>query len=460
MPASVKLFFRFAACFLMYVTCVVVADAGLISPQQFYLQSTQRSAGVPRRGRDFFVWLHQLHAVSTTLTLLAFVAMSLTVTVAVRDALRTLREVNTVTLELSALRFKVKLPDSSFIESGRIKKRHLLGQGQFGAVYAGDLRVAVEAGAGARRSSSFYKRHGTGGNVALPVAIKTVKGSNVPPEDQKGVVEECVLHMSLDHANIVRCYGWAAPQNSSSGLSTFWVVLELMDGGGLDAFLRSWAGDKTKGPIPESWCVHWAWQVASALAYMHGMNVVHRDIAARNVVLQLPPDGHGLMGDGAPPIAKVTDFGLSRAAKKRRRWRAGARKRREVSYYLTVDPQTGQLRQPIPMGWTAPECLGFSTARAGHEIYRASTGNDVWAWGVLLWEITSGGQTPYSGASLGPGGVPEFVRAGGRLAVPDGAPAVLGEAMVAAWTTDPHERPTMDELCGLLSRSPSLASAS
>ena len=100
----------------------------------------------------------------------------------------------------------------------------------------------------------------------------------------------------------------------------------------------------------------------------------------------------------------------------------------------------------------------MSKARAGHDVVRASTGNDVWAWGVLLWEITSGGQRPYRDVTLGPGGVQTHVKQGGRLMVPDGAPTVLREAMGAAWTTDPTERPSMKDMHDLVCRSPLEAS--
>ncbi len=47
---------------------------------------------------------------------------------------------------------------------------------------------------------------------------------------------------------------------------------------------------------------------------------------------------------------------------------------------------------PIPIKWTAPEAL-YSN--------RYTSKCDVWSFGILLWEMFSGGDTPYHGLSNG-----------------------------------------------------------
>ena len=187
------------------------------------------------------------------------------------------------------------------------------------------------------------------------------------------------------------------------------------------------------------------------------------DIAARNVVLSLDSEDTG--GSGVP-VAKVTDFGLSRCTGRRKRDGAAV----ADTYYATVDATSGLLRTAIPFPWTAPECLELTEtkhesqsqsssaaaadSRSGRSrlllsssrnrtrvrpTVRATSANDVWAFGVLLWEIETGGAAPFKGLKES---VMKHVRQGGRLIPPASASPILERAMQRAW--EPAEsRPPM-----------------
>ena len=75
------------------------------------------------------------------------------------------------------------------------------------------------------------------------------------------------------------------------------------------------------------------------------MNIVHRDLACRNI----------LLGDGK--ALKITDFGLSREV--------------EEKYVKTTKGR-------LPLKWMAIECI---------VLREFTTASDVWAYGILLWEI-------------------------------------------------------------------------
>ena len=88
------------------------------------------------------------------------------------------------------------------------------------------------------------------------------------------------------------------------------------------------------------------------MAWLVQHGIVHRDLAARNVVL----------GEGE--ICKITDFGLACFAQETDLYRQDA---------------------AMPIKWLAPECCD-------HLEFTEAT--DVWAFGVLLWEMAAKGRSP------------------------------------------------------------------
>lgn len=77
----------------------------------------------------------------------------------------------------------------------------------------------------------------------------------------------------------------------------------------------------------------------------------------------------------------------------------------------------------LPVRWMAPESLvdGVFTSQS-----------DVWAFGVLMWEITSLGQQPYPARTNLE--VLHHVRAGGRLPKPLNCPPALHQLMLRCWS--------------------------
>jgi serine/threonine-protein kinase len=75
-----------------------------------------------------------------------------------------------------------------------------------------------------------------------------------------------------------------------------YIVMEYLEGETLERLMR------TVHPLPPGDAVHIAVRICDALDYMHGRNVVHRDLKPQNVVL---------CGDGS---IRVIDFGIAKAA--------------------------------------------------------------------------------------------------------------------------------------------------
>src|SRR5690242_9556913 len=91
------------------------------------------------------------------------------------------------------------------------------------------------------------------------------------------------------------------------------------------------------------------------MEYLSDNGFIHHDLAARNCLLD-----HNL-------VVKVSDFGLTKHIM-------------DKTYYRS------QTQTHFPIKWMAIESLE-------HNIYTVKT--DVWSYGVLVWELMTGGETPY-----------------------------------------------------------------
>ncbi|OWK43586.1 bifunctional serine/threonine-protein kinase/formylglycine-generating enzyme family protein [Fimbriiglobus ruber] len=123
------------------------------------------------------------------------------------------------------------------------------------------------------------------------VAIKlmTAEGSTSPA--RKRFVREARAAAAVRHENVVQVY--AVEEQPTPHL-----VMEYVPGGSLQQLL-----DRT-GPLDVRETLRIGAQIAQGLAAAHAIGLVHRDIKPANVLLE----------KGDRPQAKLTDFGLARAA--------------------------------------------------------------------------------------------------------------------------------------------------
>ncbi len=155
--------------------------------------------------------------------------------------------------------------------------------------------------------------------------------------------------------------------------------------------------------------VKWSIHVAKGMRYISDNQFLHGDLAARNILIA---------GDGT---AKISDFGLGK------------------SMYQTSDYHKKE-RLDLPYRWLAPECL---------KNRRFSIASDVWAYGVVLWEIFTLGDRPFAEMRSDR----ELLRClmeGERLPQPDEAPPGIFEIMSNCWKMERTERPTFENIEGLL----------
>ena len=86
---------------------------------------------------------------------------------------------------------------------------------------------------------------------------------------------------------------------------------------------------------------------------------------------------------------------------------------------------------PIPIRWSAPESIRLESF---------TKKSDVWSFGVVLWEIFTLGERPYSG--LLNEAILHFLDNNFRLNKPEECPYELYRLMKQCWRKDATERPT------------------
>ncbi|OWA53346.1 Vascular endothelial growth factor receptor 1 [Hypsibius exemplaris] len=157
-----------------------------------------------------------------------------------------------------------------------------------------------------------------------------------------------------------------------------------------------------------------SYQVVRGLEYLASHAIIHRDIAARNV----------LVTDRT--IAKLSDFGMA------------------VQWTHDTSVTEKDFDYPMPIKWMAPESILRKTF---------SQKSDVWAFGILLYEMFSLGGDPYPDFTV-QGQVMEFIAKimdGTRMARPIYFPSDLHIKMsTKCFEIDPADRPTFMDIRQIL----------
>ena len=77
--------------------------------------------------------------------------------------------------------------------------------------------------------------------------------------------------------------------------------------------------------------------------------------------------------------------------------------------------------------------------------WKWSEKTDVWAFGVVLWEIFSDGEEPYTrelGPDAGNRDILKFILEKNHLSKPENCPYRIYEVMKGCWSFEPEDRPT------------------
>ncbi|XP_065662025.1 uncharacterized protein LOC100199166 isoform X3 [Hydra vulgaris] len=279
-----------------------------------------------------------------------------------------------------------------FIERKDLKIEESLGQGQFGEVFKG-LWL-------------FTDKNKIKLNV--PVAIKKLLQKDTTSNISKDIQDfrrEAKTMAALskreisDSQYIVKLHGVCAEGSDTD----FSIVTEYLSMGSLDQFIPL-----RKKELNSGYLLVYCKQIAHGVDYLHTQNILHRDLACRNV----------LVAD--KELVKLSDFGLSRFLF-------------DKGYY------DNEKFQKLPVQWLALESMEKC-------LYTQKT--DIWSYGVVLWEMFTLFQTEIKDLPVIPYkeipfiDLPAYLRSGARLSKPDCFPVELWSLSVKCWNLLEDERPS------------------
>ena len=155
-----------------------------------------------------------------------------------------------------------------------------LGSGAFGVVFKGSYE---------NRPCAVKVLHQVAMQIQMNIPAGPGNARTIEAFDR-----ECGFLKSFQHPNIVQHLSTDKHPTSGSTI----LVTELMD-----CNLRSYLSGLGEEFLNNLWQLSLTKDVASGLAYIHGRQIIHRDLCGDNILLTLSQP---------LPVAKISDFGMSR----------------------------------------------------------------------------------------------------------------------------------------------------
>lgn len=267
-----------------------------------------------------------------------------------------------------------------------------------GDTVLGCFRLEREIGAGSFATAYLADQLGTDRRAVVKIPHATLLQGPHGAELRRRFDTEAKAATRAKHPNLVTVYVVGETQYGIPAMAMEHVAGESLN----DRLVCA-------APLPITELIALGAQLADALAALHSVGIVHRDLSPANILLSEQPDG-GVW-------AKILDFGVAKL----------------------LDAPSRTLGPMGTPGYLAPEqLLGSATPRA-----------DVYSLGAVLWWAITGREREddYSNGSLreslgrGVGPDPRTLR--------PNAPPGLAHIVSRALTPDPQRRPTMVELLDL-----------
>ena len=225
----------------------------------------------------------------------------------------------------------------------------------------------------------------------FPVAVKTFYEDRLKTDFQSEFESAITVMSQISHSSFAQIFGYCPNKKAP------FIVTQLLVGPSLHSLFSQYSGT-----ISEERIINYITQIGEGMSYLESHNLVYGILTARNVLLVQQDQ------------IKLTDYLLYRFAESK---------------------QDKALHLPILDRWMSPE-LALSRTPTHR--------SDVWAFGVVFWELLSFGQLPYN--TVTNDNVVTMLQKGLRLAQPKACTVDLYGFLLQCFIFEPTGRPTFQKL--------------
>ncbi|XP_038160550.1 tyrosine kinase receptor Cad96Ca [Cyprinodon tularosa] len=222
-------------------------------------------------------------------------------------------------------------------------------------------------------------------------------------------MEICIMRKLVHHKNILQLLDWNTCDQP------FILLMEYVSYGTLRTFLQTNRAHLSGNPELQSLLTIASYHIALAMQHLRSKMIVHCDLALRNIMV-----------NRFPWEVKLAEFGLARDLTRMASRRRSSRWRNQ--------------RTRVPLRWYPPEYFKNN--------YYSFKG-DVWAFGIVLWEMQTFGTLPYPNLETSEE-VVFHICMGHKNTNPEGCRAEMLHIMRDCWQ-EPHTlRPSFKEIVSML----------
>jgi serine/threonine protein kinase len=258
-----------------------------------------------------------------------------------------------------------QLNNNATLCNGKYKIERVLGQGGFGITYLAKQKVSVAGALGTIDAEIevtvkefFMKELCNRDEASSAVTVPSTGSAELVEKFRQKFIKEAKNISKLKHPHIIKVLD-VFEENS-----TAYYVMEYIDGGSLSDLIEE------KGTLKEEETLKYTRQIASALQYIHSLNMNHLDVKPGNVLLRQNGD------------VVLIDFGMSKN-------------------YDVAGEQTTSSPIGVSVGYAPIE-----QSRAGG-LGTFSPATDIYSLGATMFKMLMG-QTPPEATTVFDEGLPEL----------------------------------------------------